>query len=190
MKVFFTASQRGKKEFGEYYKKIYQEIKNAGYDVVEDDLASLSVDQFYSKLEKGGRKTNIEFYKKKIQHIKEADIIILECSFHSLSIGYIIEKALELNKPTIVLYLRDNQPYFLEGVEDEKLIIKSYNDKNLARILIEVFELAKERRDKRFNFFISPKLLNYLESTSKKYSITKSTFIRNLILEHKKNQEL
>jgi predicted DNA binding CopG/RHH family protein len=72
----------------------------------------------------------------------------------------------------------------LTGIEDEKLIIRSYTEKNLKKILKEAIDLARQRSDKRFNFFISQKLLNYLESISKKEGINKSTFIRNLILEH------
>jgi predicted DNA binding CopG/RHH family protein len=43
---------------------------------------------------------------------------------------------------------------------------------------------AREKRDKRFNFFISPKLLEFLEKTSNGDGITKSKYIRNLIVEH------
>lgn len=185
MKVFFTASQRGRKEFGKYYNIIIDELKKSGYTLIDDDILNKTPNQLYKQLETG-RKANVEFYKNKLDHIQQSDIVVFESSTHSLSVGFVIEKALEYNKPTVVLYFKENCPYFLSGDEDEKLVLKNYNEKNLIKILNSALELAKERRDKRFNFFISPKLLNYLEKTSKNMGITKSKFIRNLLLEHMK----
>lgn len=185
MKVFFTASQRGKKEFGKSYSKIAEVIHKNGLNLIDDDILSTSTKKFYQDLDEGGDDLSNQLYKEKMKHLHEADIAIFDCSVHSLSIGYILEKSLELNKPTIALYIKGKEPYFLEGAADEKLITKSYTLSTLEKVLSECLENAKERRDKRFNFFISPRLLEYLESTSKKMGITKSTFIRNLLLEHK-----
>jgi len=192
MKVFFTASQGGKKSFGRYYTKILEEIKKQGFNIVKDDFFSYSPEEYYKKLELGGKKANQELFREKISSIQEADINIFDCSFHSLSIGYMVQKSLEINKPTILLFYKDNEPYFLEGAGDgqDKLITKSYNDKNIKSIVREALDLAKERRDKRFNFFINPKLLGYLEKTSKHEGMTKSTFIRNLILEHMRKSQV
>lgn len=186
MKVFFTASQRGKNEFGKRYSEIIEEIKRLGFQILQDDISEISPSKLYEQLGEGSHKANVEFYKKKLDRIQEADVNVFECSAHSLSIGFIIEKSLEANKPTVVLYYKDLVPFFLTGNQDEKLILKNYNEKNLKKTLNECLSLAKERRDKRFNFFISPKLLDYLEKTSKSLGITKSKFIRNLILEHMK----
>jgi 2'-deoxynucleoside 5'-phosphate N-hydrolase len=190
MKVFFTASQRGKQEFGKYYEKIISTVKTMGFSMIEDDLFSYTQSSFYKRLDKGGRQAQIDLYREKIDHIRQADITIFECTIPSLGIGYVVEKSLSFNKPTIILYFKNNEPYFLEGVEDEKLIIKSYSDSNIKKVLVDAMNLARERRDKRFNFFISPKLLEYLEEASKKTGITKSTFIRNLILDHKKQGQV
>ncbi len=186
MKVFFTASQRGKKEFGPHYLSIQKGIKAAGYTLIEDDIASTAPNKLYDDLEGGGQKASVDFYKNKLEKIEKADMNVFECSTHSLSIGFVIEKSLQANKPTIVLYYKDLIPYFLTGSEDEKLLLKSYDDNNLTSVLNNSLTLARERRDKRFNFFISPKLLEYLEKTSKEQGVTKSKFIRNLILAHMK----
>lgn len=191
MKVFFTASQRGKKDFGKYYQKIFEEIKKQqGCIVIKDDLLTESQSEFYRKLDEGGRKANIELFKEKMLHLHESDVNIFDCSYHSLSTGYLIEKSLVLNKPTVVLYYKNNESYLLEGADNEKLIVRSYNEKNISKIIREVISLSKERRDKRFNFFISPKLLGYLEKVSKHEGTTKSTFIRSLILEHMRKSQI
>lgn len=186
MKIFFTASQRGKKQFGSTYKKICNFITKSGYVLIQDDILSEEPEDLYKALESGDHKKQTEFYNKKITAIQKADLCIFEASTHSLSIGFVIHKALEFNKPTIVLHIEDHKPLFFSGVDNEKLMLQEYDEKNLDSQLASAVQDALHLREKRFNFFISPGLLSYLEHTSKKEGITKSTFIRNLILAHKK----
>jgi len=174
MKVFFTASWRGKKDFGQYYQKIYQIIESFGNLLLDDDVLVKS------------KEAAEKLYEKKIRLIQEADVCFFEASVPSLSLGYQIRKSLESNKPTVVLYFKNNPPSFLLGAKEEKLIISQYDEKNLPQTVKKVLAEVAKLRDKRFNFFISTDLLNYLEEASAKLKITKSTFIRNLILEHKK----
>lgn len=186
MKIFFTASLRGAKDFTKYYKEIYDTIEALGHKNLDHEIFQLSSKDYYDLIEKEGRKAYVDLYKRKIKNIQEADLCIFEASLHSSSIGFEIQKALELNTPTLVLYYDDNIPHFLIGADDDKLIVKSYNENNLKDILKAAIDELQEIRDKRFNFFISPRLLTYLEEASKKTGVTKSTFIRNLLNEHMK----
>ncbi|OGK20860.1 hypothetical protein A2866_04850 [Candidatus Roizmanbacteria bacterium RIFCSPHIGHO2_01_FULL_39_8] len=186
MRVFFTASLRGTNEFKNYYKNIYRETENLGYVHLDKEIFALSSQKYYKSIENAGRKAFVDLYNRKMKHLKEADICIFECSLHSLSIGFLIQKALDFNKPTIVLFLKDHVPHFLAGIEDEKLIVHEYEEKTLNSVLRKCFDDAREKRDKRFNFFISPRLLTYLEKTSSALGITKSKFIRGLLIEHMK----
>lgn len=189
MKIYFKASQRGKDEYNKHYDRIYELIEKNGYKTVGKSFLHSTGETFYKELEKGGDEAYIKFYNENVQKIKQADITVFECSVPSLSIGFMIKKSLEFNKPTIVLYLDHHIPHFLIGSEEEKLIIKSYSDKNLDEILDESLKEAKQRIDTRFNFFINPDLLNYLNEAAKKASVTKSTFIRNLIIQHRRENK-
>lgn len=184
MKVFFRASIRGRQVHDTYYKKISDAVENLGYSLVDKYLLQHSIESHYAKLEEGGARAYENFYDKEIAGIKTADICLFECSFPSLGTGLQIEKALEFNKPTIVLYLERHMPHFLAGIQDEKLLLKRVKDDTLDQVLAQAFNEAKQVADKRFNFFISPQLLSYLDKTSKTQGITKSTFIRSLILDH------
>ncbi len=190
MKVFFTASMRGQKEFREYYEKIYHTIEELGYTQLDDEVITSRRTAFYDKLEKEGRNAYIQLYKRSMQALHEADICIFECSVHSLSIGFVIQKSLDFNKPTIVLYYKNNLPHFLMGAQEEKLIVRSYTEHTIKKVLKETLKDARERKDKRFNFFITPKLLHYLEKISKEQGVTKSKFIRSLIFEYMKKNPL
>lgn len=181
---------RGQKIYRNYYQKIYHTIEELGYTHLDNDLITFNRTAYYDKFEKEGRSAYIDLYKRKMQALHEADICIFECSLHSLSIGFVIEKSLDFNKPTIALYYKDHLPHFLMGAQEEKLIIRSYTEQTIKRVLKETLKDARERKDKRFNFFITPKLLNYLEKISKQQGVTKSKFIRSLIFEYMKKNPL
>ena len=189
MKVFFTASQRGKKQFGKYYKIIFDYLNDLSYHHVDDIIVRMNSDAFYKNLEKKGLLGDRELYDKNMKAIKMADIIIFECSVHSSSIGFMIQKALELNKPVIALYMGNHLPYFLGGIKEEKFVLAEYNKDNLKQVLKKLLNQTKVLVDTRFNFFINPRLLEYLQKTSKELGITKSSFIRNLILQHMKQNK-
>lgn len=172
MKVFFTASQKGKQYFGRYYRMIYKTI---------EDLHHHNLNKLLMKEIKTKRKLN-----NKIGLIQEADVCIFECSYSSTTIGYLVAKTLELDKPTVILYLDNHYPDLFSTVANEKLIVKSYDKHSLRLILENTFTESHHKMDKRFNFFISPDLLAYLQKASRKHNITKSTYIRNLLLEQMK----
>lgn len=167
MKVFFTASQEGKKEFGRYYEMIYKTIK---------DLHHLHLNQsLLNEVKTKRKKSNI------IELIAEADVCIFECSYSSTTLGFLVAQALILDKPTVILYLDHYYPNLSSIIENEKLIMRNYNKHTLKLVLEDVLTESHHKLDKRFNFFISPDLLNYLQKASRKQKITKSTFLRNLI---------
>lgn len=189
MKVFFTASQRGKKYYEKYYNQIFDALKKNNFYLIDDEIVKVSGKEFYDELEKGGRNANISLYKKNLKNLQQADINVFEASLHSLSIGYMINKSIDFNKPTVVFYFKENIPHFLVGIESDKLIISSYDEKNIEKLVTDTLKQAEQIRDKRFNFFINPDLLNYLEREAKRQGVTKSTFIRTLILAHKKKDQ-
>jgi arginine utilization protein RocB len=183
MKVFFTVTYQGLDHFGKYYRMIYEEITRLGYEHLDTESANMTYEEYVKKMEKG-RTAQVENYHRNIEFIKKAEVVIIEVSTHSLGVGFLVQKALEMGKPTIVLYYKDNVPYFLQGIDDDKLIIKSYDEKNIKRVLKNAVSIAREKRDKRFNFFLSPKLLTYLEGVSERQGVTKSKILRDLIVAH------
>ena len=178
----------GLKEFGDNYHKIFKELELAEYVHVDDEIMRVPHDEFMKYMNKG-KQSYVEYNKRKLQAIQESDICVFEASFHALGVGFLIQRALDNAKPTIVLYYKKNVPMFLSGLTDEKLIIREYGDKDLRKVLKESLELARERRDKRFNFFLSPKLLEYLEDASTKEGVTKSKLIRDMIVNHMRKKD-
>ena len=187
MKVFFQAShiQRGKYE--SFYQRIYNELKKVGYSILSDEIISISTKKYYSQVEDQDKTVLQKLYDDNIKKIEGADINVFEVSVPSIGIGYLIEHSLQAGKPTVVLYIEGNPVYFLLGADDDKLVVSSYTSKTLESTVSNSLIAAREVRDKRFNFFISQKILEYLDRASSQKGVTKSQFIRELILEHKKN---
>lgn len=186
MKVFYSTTYKGVERYGGYFQKIADFVQELGYQLIEDKYFN-KPEQYDKDMQDADIRQS--HYKNQITSIKKADFCIFETSTHSLGIGFMTMKSLDVGKPTIVLYHEDNVPVFLAGIEDDKLIVKKYTKDNLKKVLREAIDAARERRDKRFNFFISPKLLEYLEKTSTRQGVTKSKFIRNLITDHMRREK-
>jgi hypothetical protein len=189
MKIFFSSPIKGVDEVKKYIEIIDKALDSLGHKRLDNIVERINDASFYNKLDKGGKEAHQSFFEKTIKGIKDADITIFECSTPSLGIGFQIEKSLDYNKPTIILYFKDNLPHFITGTDHDKLIVHGYNEKNIHEVVSNAIEEARHAADKRFNFFISPSLLSYLEEESSRLGLTKSSFIRNLILEHRKKNK-
>jgi hypothetical protein len=185
MKVFFDTTIRRTPVDEKHYKEIYSAIESLGHKHIFTDIMMgkrLTLDE----KNESAKDEFTRMYKDRMKLLQDSDINIFEASIPSLSIGFLIEKSLDLHKPTIVFHSKDNTPILITGIQHDKLITKAYTETNMKDVVREAIGEAQEIRDKRFNFFISPPLLEYLDKASGELGITKSTFIRNLILKHMK----
>ncbi len=177
MKVYFTASLRGKKNKNLDYSRVFKIIEDLGHQHVDDLVISGNTSKFYE----GTHEDQANLYKKALDNIKNCDLVVLEVSVPSLSMGFLLLKALEASKPVIALYKSGYSPYFALGIDDERLQVVDYTDGNLEEELKSSIEIAQEKADVRFNFFISPRIGNYLDWISKVKKIPRSVYLRALI---------
>lgn len=189
MKVFFHAYLRDQKNYLEIYHKIYQAIGELGFAHVNDFFAKVNPKKSPVLPDyDDDKKRNI--YAVFSRDIKMADIMVAEISMYSLASGVLIDEAINQEKPVIALYLEGNKPYHLVKAQYEKLQYVEYNPRNLSERLKTALKLAKEQVDIRFNFIISPQIIRYLNWLSAENSISKSTYLRDLIVKDmKKNKE-
>lgn len=180
MNIFLIGNPRSNNNLLQNLQILYEKISSLGHEHVNNFIKDKN-NGFEEKM-KRSKHSQQEFYKDMINSISKADICIFEASMPSFGIGYLVEKSLSLSKPTIVLFYKENSSFVLPYVENERLLTKIYTDKNLDKILKQSIILAKERRDKRFNFYLSTKLLEYVENLSKEEGVTKSKVMRDIIL--------
>jgi hypothetical protein len=186
MHVTFIASHSQKQDLSKYYRRIYNFLTSKGFDV------------FSGSLFEDGESTPIndpkirkKWYENAIKNIKKSGIVFVEISYpSSANVGHEMTFALELGMPVAALYKKDRDPLFLRGMENERLIIMPYDDTDLEGVLDDAIDFAGEQQDTRFNFFISPKIGNYLDWVSKKKRVPRAVYLRRLIEEEmKKNKE-
>ena len=182
MKIFFGVSLRAAKKFKVHYAKIFDLIHKLGHINLNELPVIENPDSFYTMNESEIKQTHIRLSLK----IKQADVIIIETTTHSLTMGYYVKMALDLDKPVIILYQKNSKPYYFSGIENDKLQLVEYSLDNLKDVLSFALNYAKENLDIRFNLFIASELNEYLKWAAGKQHMARSNFVRNLIIEHKK----
>ncbi|HYD34550.1 MAG TPA: nucleoside 2-deoxyribosyltransferase [Vitreimonas sp.] len=176
MKTYFVGSISGRDKYLKQYEAIVNTLKKLEYTVVEDTLRP-SHDEVYGLSDQ----EKVSFYKQVLKWISGSDIVVAEASHPSLGVGHEIAVALERGKPVIVLYTEGHAPHFLEGLDSEKLVVQKYSLENLEETLKSAIDFAISQADTRFNFFISPRQVAYLDFIAKTKKIPRSVYLRNLI---------
>ena len=176
-RVYFISTPRAKKLYDRHIQKIYETISSLGYKNTSDFIIDVDAEKFYE----ADNDEIAAYYKSTTSDLREADIVVLEMSMHSLAVGHLANLAHNLGKPVIGLHTKGNVPYFLQGLEDEKLQIMEYGLDNLYEILKDALKYAAEAQDTRFNFFISPKHQNYLDWIAQKKKTPRAVHLRRLL---------
>lgn len=177
MKIYFTASLRGKKDFGENYIRIIKALEELGNKVYSEHITSHDS----ANVEQQSKEESQKIYGRLITEIKKSELFVAEVSSQSLSVGHEITEAISLSKPVIVMYTGENRPGLLFGADYDKLQIVKYELGDIRKLLAVAIAEARKRADVRFNFFVSPKILSYLDWVAKNKMIPRSVFLRDLI---------
>lgn len=159
------------------YEKICKALKALGHEVVSDSIMHVDTDQLR-------RETNqeaVSYYKKMVRQISIADIVVLEVSRHSTGIGHQASLALSAGKPLIALHLEGRSPYIFKGIQDERLVLVSYDLQNVKDVLADSIDYAQGLMDVRFNFFISPRIQHYLDWVAKYKRTPRAVYLRELL---------
>ncbi len=178
MRIYFSAARAYREKYGKNYELIVGVLEKVGVKLTDNGRLNSPSGAFNNldELQK------IALYKTMLKNINRADIVVFEASFPStMHIGHEITLGMDRGKPVVVLYTVGREPILFHGIENEKVIWVEYNQDNLADKLSKALEMAKCLTDVRFNFFVNPRILFYLDSVSKKRMIPRSVFLRDLI---------
>lgn len=177
MKIYFSAAIYQEDKFGTMYKKIVDQLKKLGHEVMQDTTET-SLEQAVNKNDD----QRVKYYKQVLSWIAKSDVVVLEVSFPStLHIGHEITLAIDKGKPVVALYKKGYEPSFFLGLEHEKLLWVEYSDDDIERVIKDSLDFAVQQSDVRFNFFISPQIGSYLDWISKNKRIPRAVYLRRLI---------
>jgi hypothetical protein len=189
MKIYFVASPRLVVREPELYREIHRHLSR-GNVMLSDKLITWSGEKSIGDVYSENTKELASGYRRAMEAVKKADVVMMEVSGHSVSMGFLASKALDLCKPVVAFYKKGAKPFFLSGISDPKFRLVEYDNKNVNDVLDLAVEEVKKGIDIRFNFFVSPKILAYLDWVSTNKKVPRSVFLRDLIeKEIKKDKE-
>ncbi|OGK63011.1 hypothetical protein A2334_01500 [Candidatus Roizmanbacteria bacterium RIFOXYB2_FULL_38_10] len=177
MKVYFTASIVGKKQYLHNYLKIIKILLDKNHQVLSDHIVKSTEEEI--RLEK--REDRMKFHDNLEKWIGGCDFMVVEASFPSISVGYEISLALQFNKTVLILYSEGDPPSLLVHHSSEKVICEKYSLTTLQDIIEDFINYAQGSADSRFTFYITSEIASYLEKVSRKKKLPKSVYLRHLI---------
>jgi len=188
MRVYLGTSPRAIQKNGKLLTDLYEVIQELGYEQLSDFVVKIDPGKFYEKtraeLEKHHRQT--------VKQISKADIAVFEVSVNSLSTGFLINLALDMGKSVVLVSGEKNEPILFRSVDLDKLLYAVYKetDREGLKIMMErVLKRAAKQIDTRFNFFVSPKMANFLDWVAREKKIPRAVFLRRLIDKEMKKEK-
>jgi dTMP kinase len=145
MKIYFGASISLDRSLLPTYQKIVSQLKQQGHAVLSEYVVD-------PKLVVGDGLSPKQLFARETKTIEEADVMIAEVSVPSWGTAFLIEHALEHNKPVLALFYKDAKdelPMMIEGHPD--LYVQHYDEDNIDTILkksLKHFSQMKSRRGK------------------------------------------
>ena len=187
MLIYFVASVSQGKEYAEHYQRIVHILQKNGHKVVfnyKDEEGHQNPEGYPAEARR-------LYYRNFLQKISKCDMVVAEVSYPStINIGYAVSISLEKSKPVLALHIKDHASPFLDGVLSDKFLYEEYTLETLESVVERGLRFAEQQSDARFNFFISPKHISFLDFVARKRKIPKSVYLRELIERDKrKNRE-
>ena len=176
MKVYFTASIVGKRQYLQNYLKISEITRKLGHGIESDHILSASE----ATVDLQGKPERERFHRQLKQWIMDADCMIVETSFPSISVGFEISLALSLGKSVLLLYTNE-APTLLSSYNDERLICEKYTLSTLEDNIASFLNYVTGKSDQRFTFFVTAEIAHHLEEVSRVRKMPKSVYVRKLI---------
>lgn len=113
------------------------------------------------------------------QEIEKADALIIENSYEDFQLGHEATLAIQNKKPVLCLSVYED---FSQKITNAYFTGAKYNEYTVGEIVADFIEKAKKRHySERFNMFLSPAQVAYLDRAGKVYGLNKSEYVRRLI---------
>lgn len=177
MKIYFTGSINNEKQKVRMQKivKLLEKVGNEVYSLaLSEKFANQSL---VSARELKGH------FKEWSSYVRDSDCAVVEASYPSdVQVGFEIGTLLSRAKVVVLLFEKGNDPVFIDNVHSKRLIKCEYQRDDLEEVLEWALEEAEKISDRRFTFNISPEIDDYLEKASRKKGVSRSEYIRELIV--------
>ncbi len=113
------------------------------------------------------------------QDIEKADAVIIEISQEDFQLGHEATLAIQNKKPVLCLSVYED---FSLKISNAYFSGAKYNEYTVGEIVADFVSRAEKRHySERFNMFLSPAQVIYLDRAGKVYGLNKSEYVRRLI---------
>jgi len=177
MKVFFTSSFSGKKNYQKNYDTIIESIRSNDAEVIS--LEAQSYSDLLNEEFINNHPHNIVHYTYIQQGIQQADAVIIEISYDSFQMGHEATLALVYDKP--LLCVSCNKDYSTTITHPKFQAVHYQNLDELKDLVNEFIIEVKNKTPKRFTMLLPEDVMNLLDKYHKKTGVPRSEYIRNLI---------
>lgn len=184
MKIYFTASSQDRDKYGAIYQKIVDFLEQEGYEVFTELLSEHLPD--FSEVSR--QKLSL-WHKEWLSYIRDCDFALVEGSYPStIHIGFEVGMILSRGKPVALLYQKGRDPIFVNSFHSSRLIKSEYQVNDLVEVLRWSIEEVEGSSNRRFTFYISSEIDDYLSRLVKESGVSRSEYIRGLI-EHEMSKK-
>jgi hypothetical protein len=164
MKIYFSCSTAELAKYSAGYHAIRNYLVNNGHVLTRDWL-----DETERHMHAGNKELDIKkIYKACVEAIREAELVIIEDTVSNFSTGHQITLALQMRKPTLVLWqgkkYRHFNQMFIHGIESDLLQVAEYAKENVGDILQTFINTYEDKPEKnRFHLVLSGRERRYLD---------------------------
>lgn len=179
MAVFYTASYYGKKKYQRWYDLVHQALKELHVELISPEEGNYQnvLDQETRKRLAGNPR--LLHYEAIRQGIHLADAVVIEVSQEDIQIGHEATLAVMEKKPVLCLSIHED---YSKKIYHDYFFGAKYTEATIKPTLQDFLAHVRELRlAKRFNMFLYPDQLVYLEKASKRFGLNLSEYIRRLI---------
>ncbi|MFH1533614.1 MAG: hypothetical protein ABID64_01655 [Nitrospirota bacterium] len=187
MVLFYTCSYYGKQKYQKWYDLVRKTIKEFPIELLSPEEGN-----YQSVLNEETKKhitdPKVLHYEAIRQGIHQAEVMIVEVSHEDIQLGHEITLALSEKKPVLCLSIHED---YSKKIHHDYFVGAKYNEHNIKSIIQNFLARARELTlSKRFNMFLYPSQIEYVEKIGKQTGMNMSEYIRHLINLDKRNTRL
>jgi len=142
MRIYLGAAVSAGRKYYPQLKLIEKELKKMGHKVVGGALKK--------EVGVGGKDKAKKIYEREMKEVRKADLMVVEVTMPSWGTAFLIEYALDFNKPVLALFYKDNGrdlPIMVKG--HPELYSEHYDEDNLRLILKRDLDHFKQMKRKK-----------------------------------------
>lgn len=185
MKILYSSSYLGKQKYKENYDLVLKALHATKVDVVtpeKNDYLDLLTQKEIERLQYPNR---IHF-EAVLKGIMVCDAVVFEMSDENFQMGHLATTAVENKKYILCVSIFED---FTDKIPSRYFFGAKYDERTIGDIVANfVHQAGEDQFSERFNLFLSPGQVDYLERRSTEERMNKSEYIRSLIDEDKKKR--